>query len=189
MILANTDKIGHGYLPTYQAIAIEITSIASRPRVLELGVAGGEGLLMFGQLFSTAGPGDIVGVDINDKAVWPGEPGRFVRVVADQADPELPDRILDAMTHPAVPQFHLIVDDASHAPEPTRAALLHLWPLLYPGGYYVIEDWSHANTILGDLAAELPGIVFGPYLLGPEDVESITYRPGLIVLRKRGVCW
>lgn len=40
----------------------------------------------------------------------------------------------------------LVVDDASHLVEPTRATFNCLFPRLRAGGAYVIEDWSWAHT-------------------------------------------
>jgi hypothetical protein len=37
------------------------------------------------------------------------------------------------------------VDDASHTYEETRTSFEFLFPLLSPGGIYVIEDWSWAH--------------------------------------------
>ena len=36
----------------------------------------------------------------------------------------------------------LVIDDASHVLDPTRASFNVLFPLLRPGGVYVIEDWT-----------------------------------------------
>lgn len=43
----------------------------------------------------------------------------------------------------------LVVDDASHLLEETRASFETLFPLLRPGGLYVIEDWN-ADHLLAD---------------------------------------
>jgi len=37
-------------------------------------------------------------------------------------------------------EFDIVIDDGSHWAEHQLATLKHLWPLLKPGGYYVIED-------------------------------------------------
>jgi len=42
-------------------------------------------------------------------------------------------------------ELDLVVDDASHTYEETRASFEFLFPLLSPGGIYVIEDWSWAH--------------------------------------------
>jgi predicted O-methyltransferase YrrM len=39
-------------------------------------------------------------------------------------------------------RIDLVIDDASHYYEPTRASLQVLFPHLRPGGLYVIEDWQ-----------------------------------------------
>jgi predicted O-methyltransferase YrrM len=51
----------------------------------------------------------------------------------------------------------LVIDDASHLLAETRASFEVLFPLLRPGGLYVIEDWNadhliadHFDTILAD---------------------------------------
>ena len=36
----------------------------------------------------------------------------------------------------------LVIDDASHLLDPTRSSFNVLFPLLRPGGVYVIEDWG-----------------------------------------------
>ena len=42
-------------------------------------------------------------------------------------------------------ELDLVVDDASHTYEETKASFEFLFPLLRPGGIYVIEDWSWAH--------------------------------------------
>lgn len=39
----------------------------------------------------------------------------------------------------------LVVDDASHLLDPTRASFHCLFPRLRPGGMYVVEDWAWAH--------------------------------------------
>ena len=56
-----------------------------------------------------------------------GGPARSTEIV----DHELGDAALD-----------LVVDDASHLYEPSRASFEVLFPRLRRGGIYVIEDWS-----------------------------------------------
>ena len=41
----------------------------------------------------------------------------------------------------------LIIDDASHTYELTKSSFEALFPLLRPGGLYIIEDWSWAHWI------------------------------------------
>jgi hypothetical protein len=90
--------------------------------------------------------------------------------------------------------FGLIVDDASHDGNLTVRSFGLLWPLVQPGGYYVIEDWTVAlrddphwgpqanwgDSMLRAAESFLPLLAFRD-----GEVESITYRYGLIILRKR----
>ena len=167
-----TDKIDHGYLPAYLRIAAELGAGA---RVCEVGVQYGHGLDMLQALF----PGGLVaGVDVNPGSRWPDG---TIRIVAAQDDPSLP-----ALLGGTAPQWDLFADDASHDGNLTVATMRLLWPLLAPGGIYVIEDWmvglgwpGFGDSML--LAAQ--GLL--TLLTKDGDVEDITFRYGLAVLRKR----
>lgn len=173
----DTDKIEpHGYFQTYVQLAGELGPSA---RILELGVENGESLRMWKALFPL---GDITGVDIHPGARW----ARGTRMVlAAQDDPGLPEKLGG--------KFALIVDDASHDGEKTRASFDLLWPMVLPGGYYVVEDWSVAlgdgiwgtrekwgDSMLRTAESFLP-------MLFPRDAECdfILYRYGLIIIHKR----
>lgn len=164
-----TDKVRLGYLPTYLALAAELGTAA---RVAEVGVFEGDSLDMWRSLFPD---GAIVGIDSNASARWPAG---TVRVVSDQANDDLP-----ALVAPHGP-FDLIVDDASHEGGLTRRTWELLWPLVAPGRYYVIEDWQVAfwpgrnDSMLRMAESLLPALNGG-------DVDSITYRHGQIILRKK----
>ena len=59
-----------------------------------------------------------------------------------QCDSEMLKRIVQGEL---ADELDLVVDDASHTYEETRASFELLFPLLSPGGIYVIEDWSWAH--------------------------------------------
>ncbi len=61
----------------------------------------------------------------------------------DQADVERVGGILDAEIGKT--PIDLVIDDASHLLEPTRATFDAVFPRLRPGALYVIEDWSWAH--------------------------------------------
>lgn len=168
-------KVDEGYLPVYLRLAAEL---GERARVCELGVSYGCSLSDWQYLFPH---GEVTGVDADPDSTWP-EGTRMV--VSDQADPGLPG-VLGG-------PFDLIVDDASHQGGQTRRSWELLWPLLAPGGFYVVEDWqcgilpvwrgwAAGDSMLRAAESFLP-------LLDSRDgeVESIEYRFGLIVMRKRG---
>lgn len=167
-----TDKIwGHGYYPHYLRIAADLGPAA---RVLELGVDQGRSLRLWQVLFPM---GDVAGVDNYQDAKWPEG---TTRIYSRQDAPELAE-----LSGPR----DLIVDDGSHDGPITRNSLNVLWPVLAPGGYYVIEDWwvwRQPGSML-DMARDLPELIFGHHLadhLERCDVEDITFRWGMIVLRK-----
>lgn len=122
-----TDKELLGYVPEYRRIADELGPAA---RVLEIGVLNGLGLEMWKDMFPD---GIVAGVDFSPAARWPEG---TIRIVSDQANSELPS-ILKMHSY----AWDLIVDDASHKGHLTDATFKMLWPLVAPGGYYVIEDW------------------------------------------------
>lgn len=172
-MLFSTDKIVHGYLPSYLRIAAELGPVA---RVCEVGVYQGDGLDMFQALF----PGGLIaGVDADPGCRWPDG---TIRVVSGQTDPALPARLAEHAV-----AWDLIVDDASHSGVFTAATHKLLWPLITPGGFYVIEDWmvglsgwpGYDGSMLVT-AQELLRL-----LTHDSDVEDITYRYGLAVIRKR----
>ena len=175
----DSDKIEpHGYFTAYLRIAAELGPSA---RVCELGVENGESLRMWQGLFPT---GSVTGVDCNHAATWPEG---TVRVVGLQDDPGLPGMVGGG-------QFGLIVDDASHDGNLTMASFNLLWPLVAPGGFYVVEDWTVAlrddphwgpqagwgDSMLRCAESFLPLLAFRD-----GECESIEYRYGLVILRKR----
>lgn len=81
--------------------------------------------------------------------------------------------------------FDLIVDDASHDGVLTRRTWELLWPLVRPGGFYVIEDWfvglggpwlRYGDSMLRTAES------FLPLLDQRGQVRSVTYEYGLIIM-------
>lgn len=173
-----TDKIGQGFLAPYLRIAAELGAAA---RVCEVGVWRGESLEMWQALFPA---GTIAGVDVDPLATWPEGTHR---VVTSQDNPQLPARLAEICG-----EWDLIVDDASHDGDASAVTFRLLWPLVAPGGYYVLEDWQVGIATVPPWNGQ-----YGPGMLtlaqsflrmldtldGP--LESVTYRYGLAVLRKR----
>ena len=72
----------------------------------------------------------------------------------------------------------LVIDDASHLLGPTRASFNALFPLLRPGGTYLIEDWAWAHGITNAWPWETPlsVLVFELVLANahrPEAIERV----------------
>lgn len=117
-----------------------------RPRtLLELGIFEGGGYVLLDKLFD---PAAMSAIDQAPGPVAPlarwieGRARRSAHFGTDQADPECLRRI-------AAEEFggvlDMVVDDASHQYEQCRKSFEILFPLLSPGGYYVIEDWSWSH--------------------------------------------
>ena len=68
--------------------------------------------------------------------------GRFVHFSTSQSDRKILEHIV---RNELADELDLVVDDASHTYEQTKASFEILFPLLRPGGIYLIEDWSWAH--------------------------------------------
>ena len=123
----DTDKDVLGYTPEYQRIAGILGPAA---RVCEIGVLNGGSLRLWQDMYPD---GLVAGADFNAGSHWPDG---TIRIVTGQDNPALPV-ILQSYSA----QWDLIVDDGSHQGFRTRATFGLLWPLVAPGGFYVIEDW------------------------------------------------
>jgi hypothetical protein len=156
-----TDKsrICHNYLPVYEQF---FGPLRDEPiTLLELGVQNGYSLRTWREYFTSA---TIVGVDI-----WPPIPDlglpNTVCYKSDQTDLGLPKLL--ARHAP----FDIIIDDASHLSINTIASFELLWPLVKPGGIYIIEDLAcHDDTAALDHIKDLtahwghPGQVSAEYM-------------------------
>lgn len=171
-----TDKITyHRYFQRYVQLA---GILGPDARVCEVGVESGESLRMWQALFPL---GDITGVDHNEYAQWP-EGTR--KIIASQDDHELPGKLGG--------EFDLIVDDASHDGTLTRKTFDNLWPIVSPGGYYVIEDWTvalrsdpHWGQSWGDSMLRCVESLLPLLDARNGECESIEYRYGMAILHKR----
>ena len=191
-----TDKVGHGFIPFYEdeCLMIDARAVATgeTPVIVELGVRDGASMHMWKHLLPNA---IIMGVDNSAQANMTVAGTEFI--LCDQQDPRLFEMIrevwrrkynADASDDFGDPFVDLLVDDASHDGQLSSLSFAHLWPLVKPGGLYVIEDWyvggpewpSYDRSML-DLAEQLVSLTLddqGPAL-------SVEYRYGLIAVRKR----
>jgi predicted O-methyltransferase YrrM len=161
--------------------------------VLELGIDEGGSTAL---IFQLAAPELLIALDIHPQANlglerFIAERGLTERVRAhwgiDQADgervheiarSELDERALD-----------LIIDDASHEVEPTRSSFEALFPLLRPGGTFLIEDWdwAHAALPMRPRATPLTALVFELVVAAahaPDVISSVLIEPGWTRVRR-----
>src|SRR5262249_51824114 len=141
-----------------------------RPQqILELGMFDGGSLALWYEYFR---PEKIVGVDLCQRADseyfqrYATERSRAGRIKTywqtDQGDR---NRLREIVACEFKGLIDLVIDDASHRYEQTKTSFETLFPLLRPGGLYIIEDWSWAcwsDLPAGRLpmGAELPPLIF-----------------------------
>lgn len=137
-VYPDTDKYWHGYA-TFYARHLRRHRLRRR-RVLEIGVGGlggydnrtiGGSLRYWRDYFPRA---RVVGLDIQAKDVSLGP--RVSVVCGDQSSPEDLGRAIRALGGPP----EIVIDDGSHVGAHQWASFEHLFPLMAPGGVYVIED-------------------------------------------------
>jgi len=131
-----TDKWGyHYYTPIYEKW---FRLLRFKPvKLLEIGVGGytkpqqgGDSLRMWKRYFPN---GQITGIDLYEKSALQEDRIRIFQ--GDQSDA----RFLRMVTETAGP-FDIIVDDGSHMQSHIIASFEALFPLMKPGGIYIIED-------------------------------------------------
>lgn len=135
-----SDKWGHhAYTPIYQTL---FDPLRTKPvRLLEIGVGGyakprmgGDSIRMWKRFFPK---GRIVTIDIHPKEILKERRIQFFQ--GDQADAAFLKKV-----HNAAGPFDIIIDDGSHVQSHIIASYETLFPLLKPGGIYIIEDTQTA---------------------------------------------
>lgn len=121
-----------------------------RPRnLLELGLWDGGSMAFWFECFH---PEKHVGVDITQRE----DSSYFKRYITskglekhiktywgtDQNDSE---KLREIVKNEFCAPLDLVIDDASHLYKPTQNSFETLFPLLRPGGLYIIEDWAWAH--------------------------------------------
>lgn len=167
-----TDKDNpHQYGPVYDCLFPDRQRVCA---VLELGVWQGYSLQAWRAAFPAA---VVIGVDANPEHCPTVEGCEVYN--GDQRDRA---RLLQIAGNR---RFDLIVDDASHYAADQLISLFVLWPLLQPGGVYVIEEWDILPTCRGEGAEPWRGSF--PLLSGCELIDTVdrngVHEP-LVVVRK-----
>ena len=138
-----TDKLTeHSYLPFYQQKFTEMKDSVST--VVEVGVDRGGSLAAWKEWFGA--DVRVVGIDIADISV----PEKDVEII--KADSTIPGEWIEKIGN-----CDIIIDDGNHEGKDQLATWRNLWPMLRPGGLYVIEDVFDDNVIT-QLKTELPEI-------------------------------
>ena len=129
------------FIRFYESLRAEV----SPKGVLELGIFQGGSYVFLDKLFA---PDYLAAIDISE----PIEPleqyvatreGRTAHFATSQTDEVALRGIVESELHN---KLDLVIDDASHQYRLTKRSFEILYPLLRPGGIYVIEDWSWAHA-------------------------------------------
>lgn len=186
-----TDKAEfHGYLGFYEKL---LKPIRNKPiTMLEIGVAGGESILMWQDWF-TQPTTMIYGVDIEDRPL-PKFDERVAIIVGDASNPNM---VFDITNRTGL--LDLVIDDGSHHSGQQKDSLRLLWPNLKSGGLYIVEDCSTSYSLpwtspeevsfVRSLDAWIDEVMEkGKDHCGrPTDstIEEIIVRKSVVVLKKR----
>lgn len=147
-----TDKAGHGYLDFYEHFLLPLKD--KEINLCELGVFYGSSIKMWYEYFPN---GTIFGLDSfqgkqGNGSSFPGYTD-FARYLAeneemkkrvslhqvDQSKVKDLTAFVQFCQHRGI-QFDVIIDDASHLMYDQQITLYHFYPLVKPGGFYIIED-------------------------------------------------
>jgi cephalosporin hydroxylase len=138
--------------------------------IFELGIFRGGSTVFFAEFLH---PNKLVAIDFAERPIkrlndFAAEPSNLDKIKpyygVDQADIAKLDEIY--CSEFGTEKLDLVIDDASHMLEETRASFNYLFPRLRPGGIYVIEDWSwshipsskfHQETLNGSELSGLTG--------------------------------
>ncbi len=167
---------------------------ARRPRqILELGMRDGGSMVLWDKLFE---PNVLVGLDTRGKPIEALEAYRAERPHIRTYYGRNPDKrggIMATRENFQKDGPDLIIDDASHRYEETRTTFENLFPLLQPGGTYVVEGWNWAHRP----GAQNPGhpawerkslanMIFELTLLSISNrvIEHVLVKEGFFAVRK-----
>ena len=112
-------------------------------KILELGVYQGGSFVFLDQLLK---PSRIAGIEISNVPIpgldkYVAENGDHARLYYGTSQDDVA-RLRTIVDEDFGGELDLVVDDASHLYELTKASFTTLFPLVRPGGLYIIEDWS-----------------------------------------------
>ena len=143
--------------PMIAALAAVIDEVQPH-RIFELGIAQGGSTAVLGALAPDA---KIVAIDIASEPVAALADHIAGEGLSDRIHPHFGIDQSDRATVAGIiadefgdEPIDLVIDDASHRLDLTRASFDELFPRVRPGGCYVIEDWSWAHYAFGDTPSD-----------------------------------
>lgn len=196
---SQSDKLRHhGYHRFYPWFLAHLRQ--ARVTMLEIGIDQTKSLKLWSGYFDDL---DLHGIDIDEKT-FDGDAVTLHQV--DQSDPAQLDAFVDRIGL----SFDVILDDGSHIPDHQLLTLQKLWPILKPGGVYIIEDietsyWGKSrlygyrfNARRRNLIAPFRRVIDvinaefskarpapGPLSLVAGEIEMMTFGSNCIILVKK----
>jgi cephalosporin hydroxylase len=149
--VGSTESLGILKSPSHVRSFVDLLSDLAPTRIMEVGIAHGGSAALMAQV---AQPEKLVAVDLSatpvpnlEAFIERHDKGEIVRPYygVDQSDRGRLEEILAAEF--GEEPLDLVVDDASHIYDATRATFEVLFPRLRPGGEYVIEDWGWLEAV------------------------------------------
>ena len=122
----------HGYHRFYQGLLPEHTSPV---KLLEIGVSSGASFATWERFFTNP-LARFYGISYVTKITSDIADARSTVLVGDQSNATF----LKIVRDKAGPTVDVVIDDGSHLPSHMWYTLQQMWPLVKPGGYYVLED-------------------------------------------------
>jgi Cephalosporin hydroxylase len=160
--------------------------------ILEIGMFEGGSLVYFDKLFA---PKTLVGIDIRRDPILPLErykEGRpHIKTYYGRSQDRPPTKAAAQANFPD--GIDLVVDDASHLYDKTKASFENIFPLVKLGGLYVIEDWAwaHRPNYQSDKAVwrtqpALTNLIFELTVMAAVSrvIESMTITENLVCIKK-----
>lgn len=150
-------------------------------RVLELGVYQGGSVVFLDQLLK---PDRISAIELSTTPI-----PALDKYISDNADrarlyygtsQDDVEKLKEIVSRDFDGQLDLVVDDASHFYEQTKTSFMTLFPLVRPGGMYIIEDWGWSFQDVFQDSASAWYSMPSPANLIIELMEDMT-RGGLIL--------
>jgi len=186
----------HNYGPVYESYLEPFRQYSVN--LLEIGVLRGSSMRAWRDYFPDA---KLWGLDIDPRSTAHMQNEHGINLMIGSQDD---NSVLDRLASDAGDGFDIIIDDGSHMVDHIIASLTFLFPLMHPGGIYIVEDllesyhadaaefrkWSgmHLNPKLPNNRRCLLDRLFNGWIRtmdhGRGDLESIHFHRELVVLRK-----
>lgn len=142
------ERFGHAYVSVYEML---FAPIRNRVRnITEIGVFLGGSLPLWHGYFPNA---HVWAIDVT----WQAQAAQVAQALGSRVSYLIGNskhRNKVAEFGLARESMDIVIDDGGHSPHGNMRTLLNLWPLVKPGGYYIVEDITTGSTAEGNY---LPG--------------------------------